>query len=137
MFDNRITPTMAINTHCCLVLPFKEMNEYLVEIAADRVVLADTQIVELLCERVRINLVPLPCFDERDSSLNPLEEIVLIECAVRQTIAAHRGEIHYDITYRFTYFLLILRRTRDVDTPSISLKRQCSQGRCHITASVE
>jgi hypothetical protein len=61
-----------------LVLPLEEVYEYLIEIAADRIILADPQIVRLLCKAPGINLKPLPGLDKGGCGPRPGVKVVLV-----------------------------------------------------------
>jgi hypothetical protein len=69
---------MGIHVPLWLVLPLQEVYEYLIEIAADRIELADTQIVQLLREVPGINLMPLPGLDKDGCGLRPGVKVVRI-----------------------------------------------------------
>ena len=82
MFHNRIAPAMAVHMSGRLVLPLQQVDEHLIEIAADRIVLADTQIVHLLCQGLPVEGVPRPCPDQGRCGLRPGVEILVIESPI-------------------------------------------------------
>ena len=69
---------MAVHLPARLVLPLQQVEEHLIEIAADRIVLADPQIVQFLCEASRRNLVPLPDLHQRGGGLRPGVKVVVV-----------------------------------------------------------
>jgi hypothetical protein len=69
---------MGIHTPLWLVRPLQKVYEYLIEIAADRIVLADTQVVQLLREVAGINLMPLPGLDKDGGGLRPGVKVMRI-----------------------------------------------------------
>jgi hypothetical protein len=69
---------MGIHASLRLVLPFEKVYEDLIEITADRIVLADTQILQLLREIPGINLMPLPGLDKGGCGLRPGVKVVRV-----------------------------------------------------------
>jgi len=99
------------------------VQEYLIQVAADCILLAGTQVIQLLYEVISVNLLPLFCLNECSRCLGPRKEIFLIKSAVRHTIASYGLEMNDDITNWFLHALLRLNSTNRIGIRCIRIQQ--------------